>query len=62
MKEWRVVGIQVMLVVKIVSKKLGKMKIDDVDAKVKKTFLKRPEDVFSYKSGAKDAYVMDGIC
>jgi hypothetical protein len=38
------------------------MKIDDVDAKVKKTFLKRPEDVFSYKSGAKDAHVMDGIC
>ena len=51
-----------MLLVKMVLKKLGKMKIDDVDAKVKKTFLKRLEDVFSHKSGVKDAYVKVGIC
>ena len=39
-----------------------KLKIDDVDAKLKKTFLKRLEDVFSYRSVIKDAYFIDGIC
>ena len=36
--------------------------VDDVDAKWKKTFLKRLDDVFSYKSGIKDAYIIDDIC
>ena len=39
-----------------------KVKIDDVDAKLKKTFLKRLDDVFNYKSGVKDDYVMVAIC
>jgi hypothetical protein len=38
------------------------MKIDDVYAMLKKTFLKRLEDVFGYKNGVKDDYVIDGIC
>jgi hypothetical protein len=38
------------------------VKIDDVYAKLKKTFLKRLEDVFCYKSGMEDDYVIDGIC
>ena len=50
MEKWRVAGFQLVLFVEIMSKKLGES-WKDVCAKLKKTFLKRLEDVFSYKSG-----------
>ena len=43
-------------------KEIGKSEDDKVDEKLKKTFLKRLEDVFSCESGVKDAYSMNGIC
>ena len=35
---------------------------DVIGAKLKKTFLKRLEDVFNYKSGVKDDCFIYGIC
>ena len=43
-------------------KELGESENRRCLCKVKKTFLKRLEDVFSCKIGCKDSYVIDGRC